>query len=55
MKIIKIFKLHKAKQLKDMGNNWLYTEPNYKRKGFRVFCFEETEKLNKDWKLIENK
>lgn len=52
MKIKKVFSLYKAIQLKNMGNEILFSEPNWKRKGFSVFCFEDTLKLKKDWNSL---
>ena len=52
MKIKKIFTLEKALKLKKLGNEILFTEPNYKYKNLRVFCFEDTIKLRHDWLKI---
>ncbi|MDU5207921.1 DUF5659 domain-containing protein [Clostridium perfringens] len=48
MKVFKIFKRQIAFTLIESGNKLIYTEPNYKKKNFSVFCFEDTEKLRKD-------
>ena len=51
--IKKVFSLNKALQLKTMGNFWLFTEPNYKNPKLKVFIFENTDKLNNDWKKLK--
>lgn len=48
MKVFKIFKRQIAFTLIENGNKLIYTEPNYKKKNFVVFCFEDTTKLRKD-------
>lgn len=53
MDIKKVFSKRKAIQLVDMGNNILYTEDNYKNNKLKVFCFVNTDKLNKDWLKIK--
>lgn len=53
MEIKKVFSRNMAIQLLNMGNKILYTEENYKNKNFKVFCFVNTDKLNKDWKKIK--
>lgn len=52
MDIKKVFSREKAIQLVNMGNKILYTEENYKRRDFKVFCFINTDKLNNDWKSL---
>lgn len=52
-KIKKVFKLEKALQLKQLGNEILFTEPNNKNNNLRVFCFKNTSKLKQDWDYIE--
>ena len=51
--IKKVYSLDKALKLRNMGNYWLYTEPNYKFPHYKVFVFEDTEKLNNDWKKLK--
>ena len=51
--IKKVYSLNKALQLKTLGNEWLFTEPNKKKPNFKVFVFEDTEKLNNDWKKLK--
>ena len=54
--IKKIFTLDIALQLKDMGNEILFTEPNKKYPNLKVFVFRDTDKFRKDFKSInENK
>ena len=53
MNIKKVYSLNKALQLKSMGNNWLFTETNYKNNKLKVFIFENTKKINDDWKKIK--
>ena len=52
IKIKKIFTLSKALELKKLGNDIIFTEPNYKNKKLKVFIFEYTEKFKQDWKNI---
>ena len=55
-KIKKIFTLDIALQLKDMGNEILFNEPNKKYPNLKVFVFRDTDKFRKDFKSInENK
>lgn len=55
-RIKKIFTLDIALQLKDMGNEILFTEPNKKYPNLKVFVFRDTDKFRKDFKSInENK
>ena len=55
-RIKKIFTLDIALQLKDMGNEILFTEPNKKYPNLKVFVFRDTDKFRKDFKTInENK
>lgn len=54
-KIKKVFSLHKALQLKQLGNEILFIEENHKNKNLKVFCFENTNKLKQDWDIIEDK
>lgn len=49
MDIKKVFSKNKAIQLVNMENKILYTEDNIKNNKLKVFCFLNTEKLNKDW------
>ena len=49
MNIYKVFSKNKAFKLIDLGNRLIYTEPNRKKNWLSVFCFEETDKLHKDW------
>ena len=51
--IKKVYSLDKALKLRNMGNYWLYTEPNKKKPNFKVFIFENTIKLNDDWKKLK--
>ena len=51
--IKKVYSLDKALQLKTLGNEWLFTEPNKKKPNFKVFIFENTKKLNEDWKKLK--
>ena len=51
--IKKVYSLDKALKLRSMGNYWLYTEPNRKFPYYKVFVFEDTEKLNNDWKKLK--
>lgn len=51
--IKKVYSLNKALQLKKMGNEWLYTEINHKNQNLKVFVFENTKKLNDDWKKLK--
>ena len=51
--IKKVYSLDKALKLRNMGNHWLYTEPNHKFPYYKVFVFEDTEKLNNDWKKLK--
>ena len=53
MKIKKVFSLKKAIQLQEMGNRVLFTEDNYKNSKYKVFCFEDNEKINADWKSLK--
>ena len=55
-RIKKIFTLDIALQLKDMGNEILFTEPNKRYPNLKVFVFRDTDKFRKDFKSInENK
>ena len=55
-RIKKIFTLDIALQLKDMGNEILFNEPNKKYPKLKVFVFRDTDKFRKDFKSInENK
>ena len=55
-RIKKIFTLDIALQLKDIGNEILFTEPNKKYPNVKVFVFRDTDKFRKDFKSInENK
>lgn len=54
MDIKKVFSKNIAIQLVNMGNKILYTEDNRDDDRFKVFCFINTEKLNNDWKRINN-
>ena len=51
--IKKVYSLNKALQLKTLGNEWLFTEPNKKKPNCKGFVFEDTEKLNEDWKKLK--
>ena len=53
MKIKKVFSLRKAIQLQEMGNRVLFTEDNLKNSKLKVFCFENNEKINNDWKNLK--
>lgn len=53
MNIFKIFKKEHALKLITMNNNLVYTEPNRKKPWLVVFCFEDTEKLHKDFTSIQ--
>lgn len=53
MDIKKVFSKNKAIQLLNMGNKILYTENNTKNNKLKVFCFINTEKLNKDWSKLK--
>lgn len=53
MRIKKVFSLRKAIQLQEMGNRVLFTEDNYKNSKYKVFCFEDNEKINADWKSLK--
>lgn len=53
MSIKKVFSKDKAIQLVSMGNKILYTEDNYKNSKLKVFCFINTDKLNKDWAKLK--
>ena len=53
IKIKKIFTLSKALELKKLGNDIIFTEPNRKFPHYKVFVFEDTEKLNNDWKKLK--
>lgn len=53
MGIKKVYSMDKAIQLVNMGNSILYDEENYKNKKLKVFCFINTDKLNKDWKNLK--
>ena len=53
MEIKKVFSKNKAIQLLNMGNKILYTEDNLKNRKLKVFCFLNTDKLNKDWKNLK--
>lgn len=55
MKIYKIFSKNKALELISMGNRNIYTEPNWRRPWFVVFCFEDTSKLHDDITLIDKR
>lgn len=46
MKTKKIFSLKVATELTRRGNTFLKTIPNYKKPGFLVYLFEDTEQLN---------
>ena len=55
-RIKKIFTLDIALQLKDMGTEILFNEPNKKYPNLKVFVFRDTDKFRKDFKSInENK
>ena len=54
MNIKKIFSLDKAIKLRNMGNEVFFKEPNKKYPQYKVFCFIETDKFVKDWKIINN-
>ena len=49
MEIYKVFSRNKALKLIALGNRLIYTEPNKKKNWLSVFCFEDTDKLHKDW------
>ena len=49
MEIYKVFSRNKALKLISIGNRLIYTEPNRKKTWLSVFCFEDTDKLHKDW------
>ena len=51
--IKKDYSLNKELQLKTLGNEWLFTENNKKKPNFKVFIFENTKKLNEDWKKLK--
>ena len=51
--IKKVFSLNKVLQLKKLGHRWLFTEPNRNNPRLKVFIFENTYKLNKDWKKLK--
>ena len=42
--IKKVYSLDKALKLRNMGNYWLYTEPNHKLAYYKVCVGEDTEK-----------
>jgi len=44
-----IFKKKLAEELIRMGNTFIKTIPNYKRKGFIVWIFKEDDKFKKDF------
>lgn len=46
--IKKIFSLRIAMELKNFGNEVMYTEDNLTKLGFKVFCFIKTDKLLED-------
>ena len=55
-RIKKIFTLDIALQLKDMGNEILFTEPTKTYPNLKVLVFRDTDKFRQDFKsLNENK
>lgn len=55
MEIFKVFKRKIALELAAKGNKIIYTEPNRKKTWLSVFCFEDNDKLHKDFNTINNK
>jgi hypothetical protein len=53
VKIKKVFKKDRALELIVKGNNLVYKEPNYKKPYLVVFCFQDTDKLEKDLSEID--
>lgn len=49
MKIFKIYKRSLAFTLLENGHKLLYTENNYRKPKFTVFCFEDNEEFRKDF------
>ena len=55
-RIKKIFTLDIALQLKDMGNEILFTEPTKRYPNLKVLVFRDTDKFRQDFKSVnENK
>jgi len=52
MIIKKVFKQQIAKELQQLGNFCIATEPNLKRVGYQVYLFEVNEKFKQDLDII---